>query len=215
MADETVHESEEKRSRQGISTFFRRLARRLGRGEKVPVDDEQTVAFDPPAEAELEVELEREDGKISLEIEMDWEAEDGDIDTDAHESKATFQVYEDSAGEYRWRLRHDNGNIIADSGEGYASKQKAKQGLESVRTNAAGGHVVDQTRDETVENEDSGSKATFEIFQDSEEKWRWRLRHDNGNIIADCGQGYASKQKAKQGMQSVKTNATGAAVDEE
>ena len=215
MTDETVHESEEKRSRQGISTFFRRLARRLSRGEKVPVNDEQTVAFDPPAEAELEVELEREDGKISLEIEMDWEAEDGDIDTDAHESKATFQVYEDSAGEYRWRLRHDNGNIIADGGEGYASKQKAKQGLESVRKNAAGGHVVDQTRDETVENEDSGSKATFEIFQDSGEKWRWRLRHDNGNIIADCGQGYASKQKAKQGMRSVKTNATGAEVEEE
>jgi uncharacterized protein YegP (UPF0339 family) len=49
---------------------------------------------------------------------------------------ATFELYEDSAGDYRWRLRHENGNIIADSGEGYASKQKARQGIESVKTNA-------------------------------------------------------------------------------
>jgi uncharacterized protein YegP (UPF0339 family) len=51
-------------------------------------------------------------------------------------SKATFEVYEDEAGQYRWRLEHDNGTIIADSGEGYASKQKAKEGIESVKTNA-------------------------------------------------------------------------------
>jgi uncharacterized protein YegP (UPF0339 family) len=49
---------------------------------------------------------------------------------------ATFELYEDNAGQYRWRLRHENGNIIADSGEGYASKQKAKQGIESVKQNA-------------------------------------------------------------------------------
>ena len=52
------------------------------------------------------------------------------------DSKATFELYEDRAGEFRWRLVHDNGNIIADSGEGYASRQKAKQGIESVRENA-------------------------------------------------------------------------------
>jgi amphi-Trp domain-containing protein len=213
MAEETVHEAEEKRSRRGISTFFRRIARRLGRGEKVPVNDEQTVAIDAPDEAELEVDIEREGGDVSLEIEMAWPEEEGDVDTDADESKATFQVYEDNAGEYRWRLRHDNGNIIADGSEGYASKQKAKQGLESVKRNAAGGHVVDLSKDETAD-EAGGSNATFEIFKDEADEWRWRLRHDNGEIISDGGQGYSSKQKAKQGMRSVKTNAAGAAVDE-
>ena len=51
-------------------------------------------------------------------------------------SDATFEVYEDRAGEWRWRLIHRNGNIIADSGEGYASRQKCEQGLESVKKNA-------------------------------------------------------------------------------
>jgi hypothetical protein len=51
-------------------------------------------------------------------------------------ASATFEIFEDRAGDYRWRLRHSNGNIIADSGEGYASKQKAKQGIQSVKNNA-------------------------------------------------------------------------------
>jgi uncharacterized protein YegP (UPF0339 family) len=51
-------------------------------------------------------------------------------------ASATFEIFEDKAGDYRWRLRHSNGNIIADSGEGYASKQKAKQGIRSVKNNA-------------------------------------------------------------------------------
>ncbi|WP_410767230.1 HVO_2922 family protein [Haloferax sp. DFSO60] len=58
-------------------------------------------------------------------------------------SKARFEVYLDAASQYRWRLVHDNGNILADSGEGYASKQKAKQGIQSVKTNASDARIVD------------------------------------------------------------------------
>jgi hypothetical protein len=54
--------------------------------------------------------------------------------------------------------------------------------------------------------------ATFELYEDRENNYRWRLRHENGNIIADCGEGYASKQKAKQGIESVKANASDADV---
>lgn len=47
-----------------------------------------------------------------------------------------YELYEDAQGDWRWRLRHANGNVIADSGQGYASKQKAEEGIESVRNNA-------------------------------------------------------------------------------
>jgi hypothetical protein len=57
-------------------------------------------------------------------------------------SKATFELYVDREGKHRWRLVHDNGNIIADSGEGYASRQKARQGIESVKRNAPDAEVV-------------------------------------------------------------------------
>ncbi|MFA1610769.1 HVO_2922 family protein [Halobellus rubicundus] len=57
---------------------------------------------------------------------------------------AKFELFEDRSGQYRWRLVHSNGNIIADSGEGYASKQKAKQGIESVKKNAPDAEVVEE-----------------------------------------------------------------------
>jgi len=214
MPEETIHESRRTRSRRAIASYLRRVASALGRGEPVPVDEEQSVTVDPAAEPEFEVEIEREDDELSLELEMEWPEAEGDLDTDADASKATFELYEDSAGEARWRLVHDNGNIIADSSEGYASKQKARQGLDSVKTNAPGAAVLDRSKDEGAP-EAGSSKATFELYEDNEGKWRWRLVHDNGEIIADGGQGYSSKQKAKQGLRSVKTNVPGAAVEEE
>ena len=40
-----------------------------------------------------------------------------------------LQVYGDRAGEYRWRIRHKNGNILADCGEGYSSKPGCRRAL--------------------------------------------------------------------------------------
>jgi len=110
-------------------------------------------------------------------------------------SKATFELYEDSAGEYRWRLRHDNGNIIADSGEGYASKSGAQDAIERVQGYAPEADVLDV------------GQAAFEIYEDAAEEWRWRLRHRNGNIVADSGEGYSSRSAAEDGVNSVKRNA--------
>lgn len=58
------------------------------------------------------------------------------------------------------------------------------------------------------------AKATFQIYRDEADEWRWRLLHHNGNIIADSGQGYASRQNALRGIESVKGNAGDAAVEE-
>ncbi len=213
MPEETIHESKRSRSRQALATYFRRIARALGRGEPVPVDDAGTVTVDPSAESTVEVELEREDGTVQFEVEMEWDEADADVDVDAAASKATFELYADAAEQWRWRLRHDNGNIIADGSEGYVDKRDAESGIESVQRNAPGAHVVDVSRDEEAPDE-GGSNATFELFRDEADEYRWRLRHDNGNIIADSGQGYASKQKATQGLNSVKSNAPGAPVEE-
>lgn len=39
-----------------------------------------------------------------------------------------FEVYQDKAGEWRWRYLQ-NGRIMADSGEGYATRFGAKRAL--------------------------------------------------------------------------------------
>lgn len=63
----------------------------------------------------------------------------------ARESMGTFQLFEDRAGEWRWRLVHRNGNIIATSGEGYTSKQNAEKGIRSVLRNAPDADVIGQS----------------------------------------------------------------------
>ena len=40
-----------------------------------------------------------------------------------------FEVYEDNAGEYRWRLLAANGKIVADSGEGYTRRDDAHRAI--------------------------------------------------------------------------------------
>lgn len=42
------------------------------------------------------------------------------------------EVYRDTAGEYRWRLRAANGEPLADSGEGYKRRRDAQHGLDLV-----------------------------------------------------------------------------------
>ena len=57
---------------------------------------------------------------------------------------AKFEIYKDKKGEFRWRLRADNNQVIA-SGEGYTSKAGCKNGIESVRKNAPKAKIEDQT----------------------------------------------------------------------
>jgi len=49
---------------------------------------------------------------------------------------AKFVIYKDKAGEFRWKLMHTNGQMIADSGEGYKAKEGVKNGIKSVMENA-------------------------------------------------------------------------------
>lgn len=55
-----------------------------------------------------------------------------------------FEVYEDRAGKFRFRLKAGNGEPVA-SGEAYETKAAAKKGCESVQKAADGATVVDAT----------------------------------------------------------------------
>ncbi|AEH36320.1 amphi-Trp domain-containing protein [Halopiger xanaduensis] len=59
-----------------------------------------------------------------------------------------FEVYQDRADEWRWRLVHWNGNIVADSGEGYTTRSNAKRAARSVMRTAPTARVTDRDADE-------------------------------------------------------------------
>lgn len=54
-----------------------------------------------------------------------------------------FEVYKDKKGEFRFRLKAKNGQIIA-TGEGYSKLDSCLKGIESVRKNAKDGKIVEK-----------------------------------------------------------------------
>jgi uncharacterized protein YegP (UPF0339 family) len=58
-------------------------------------------------------------------------------------ARAKFEVYKDRAGEFRWRLKAQNTQVLATSGDGYKTKRDCMSGIESVKRAAAEAPVED------------------------------------------------------------------------
>ena len=104
-----------------------------------------------------------------------------------------FEIYQDKAGEFRFRLKAKNGqNILAS--EGYKQKASCENGIESVRKN-------------------SQDESKFELKEGASGKWSFNLKATNGQVIG-TSQSYETEYGAKNGILSVKTNAPDAVVKE-
>jgi uncharacterized protein YegP (UPF0339 family) len=103
----------------------------------------------------------------------------------------TFEIYKDKKGEYRYRLKSGNGEIIL-SGEGYEDKAGAENGIESVRTN-------------------SQDEGRYELAGKAEKEFRFNLKAPNGRVIG-VSEAYSTEEARKTGMVSVKKNAPDASV---
>ena len=69
------------------------------------------------------------------------EIEDQTVEGYATLKHPKFEVYQDKAGEYRFRLKARNGEIIA-VGEGYKAKASCLNGIDSVKRNAPEAEIV-------------------------------------------------------------------------
>ena len=61
----------------------------------------------------------------------------------AVEKHPKFEMYLDKAGEYRFRLKATNGQVIATS-EGYKAEASCVNGIESVKKNAVDAEIVEE-----------------------------------------------------------------------
>lgn len=57
-----------------------------------------------------------------------------------------YVIYTDRAGEYRWRYVANNGNVIADSAEGYVNEADCRRGI----------GIINNTSDDPVEEQTAG-----------------------------------------------------------
>lgn len=109
----------------------------------------------------------------------------------------------------KFNLKAGNGEIIATS-EVYTSESACKNGIESVRKNAA----VAKLEDQTVEGYETVTNPKFEVYTDKAGEFRFRLKARNGEIIA-ASEGYKAKASCLNGIESVRKNAPEAEVVEE
>ena len=104
---------------------------------------------------------------------------------------AAFQVYEAVQGTWRWRLIDEDGNVMADSGQGeYESKDDAMSAMMTLQENAPDAEHLE------IEN------AAFELFQD-DRGWGWRLVDDIGDTIADSATRHDTEEGARSAMDSL------------
>lgn len=103
-----------------------------------------------------------------------------------------FQLYQDKAGEWRWRLLAENARSVAASSESYVAKADALNGIDVVR------HM----------------RAAADVYQDARGEWRWRLTHANGRVIATSGEGYVARSDCEYGLALVSKLAPDAPVSE-
>ncbi len=105
-----------------------------------------------------------------------------------------FEIYQsEKSGEFYFRLKASNGQIILSS-EGYKQKTSCKNGVESVKKNAA-----DEKR--------------YETKQAVNGKFFFSLKSSNGQVVGKS-QMYDSEVSMKGGMESVMKHAVDAEIND-
>jgi large conductance mechanosensitive channel protein len=117
-----------------------------------------------------------------------------------------FQVYKDSSGKCRFRLKADNNKIVA-VGEAYRNHASCINGINSIKKNSKA--VIEDT---TVEGPKL-SNPKYEVYQDSTGKFRFRLRAGNGQIVAKS-QSYQEKDACLNGVEVIRTSCDAEIEDE-
>ena len=120
----------------------------------------------------------------------------GRLAAQAGEGKLKFEVYQDAAKEYRWRLKAANGAILATAGQGYKAKADCRKGVDRIKEDVASG------------------KLKFEEYQDNAKEYRWRLKASNGQTIAASSEGYKAKADCEHAIDLIKKGAAKAEVED-
>lgn len=105
-----------------------------------------------------------------------------------------FELKKTASGQFMFNLKAGNGQIILTS-ETYESKQGAENGINSVKANAP--------HDERFERKTASNDSPF-----------FNLRAANNQVIGRSEM-YSSEAARENGIESVKTNAPDAAIDDQ
>ncbi|OWK44387.1 YegP family protein [Fimbriiglobus ruber] len=118
----------------------------------------------------------------------------GTVHARAADKKFQFEIYPDAKDEFRWRLRDGDGGIVATSGDGYKRKADCKKMVENIKADIG--------------------KYTFEVYEDAKKEYRFRLKANNGNIIAASSRSQKTKADADKLTETISKEVKNADVKE-
>ena len=81
-------------------------------------------------------------GAESIQKNCVGEIEDQTVTPVVEQKHPKFELYQDKAGEYRFRLKARNGEIVGTS-EGYKTKESCENGIESVKKTAPEAEITE------------------------------------------------------------------------
>ncbi len=110
--------------------------------------------------------------------------------------EARFQIYRDVSDKHRFRLRAPNNKIVA-VGEAYETKDGCLNGVHAIKK-----YCTAEIEDVTVGGAEMANPK-FQVYKDAAEKFRFRLRAPNNEIVA-AGEAYETKVGCMNGVQAVK-----------
>jgi uncharacterized protein YegP (UPF0339 family) len=79
---------------------------------------------------------------------------------ESRSARATFEVYKDKAGEYRWRLRATNTQILAIAAQGYSDKRACMNAIDSIKRDVANAPVEEKEQTATAKEGKNGDDTS-------------------------------------------------------
>ena len=118
-------------------------------------------------------------------------------------------VIKESGKGFSFSLKAGNGEIVATGSKIFNDIDSAKAVIADVTASAPKAALEDQT----VEGFKEEKGAKFELYSDKAGEFRFRLKNKAGDILA-VSEGYVKKDSAKNGIESVRKNASDSPVVE-
>ena len=114
--------------------------------------------------------------------------------------KGYFVYSKTAKGNYNFRLKASNKETVAVCESVVKDLTSCKRSIQSVINFCNTDKIEDQT---LVRGYETLTNPKYEIYLDKQNKFRYRLRANNGNILCISEDGYASKASCKAGIASV------------
>ncbi len=105
-----------------------------------------------------------------------------------------YVVFIEGKDTYRWRLTDESGTVLATVDKGFPNREAVRDAIEQVRKVAG------------------TDMARYEVYRDAKMLFRWRLKAEKGQVLAESGDGQQDKAAADKAIERVKAGAKDAVV---